>query len=575
MSRAEITRGKDMGFTRISNASLNSRGATTLPNQPQISAAALKQEFDAPAKNVVAPAVNNLMDELEASTSAGNIGAVAPTGRTGSTTQGVINSISGDLATLEASAGQAIADAHTHANKALLDDYTQTETDLADAVSKKHDHSNKSLLDTYTQTESNIADAVSKKHDHSNKSLLDSYTQTETDLADAVSKKHAHTNLALLETYTQTNADIAQAVTDDHTHSNKTVLDKFGESSGNPTYDGNPIGGGGSGDTFKTIQSAGTSFVASGEDTFKINAGSNVTITALSSPDKGISISATGGGQSTGDMLMTDYDSQGDVKTAGGIDAYVTAQIGALDVSDSAVSGQYVTAVSETDGKISVSRTSLPAIPTITDTYSGTSSDGMSGKAVKSAIDALDVSDTAVSGQYVSAVSETDGKISVTRANLPTAPAYDMIDNSDLFNEMATALTEGTTNDDVVSAYGVGTWANTECIIIYTTLTANTDTIGSWNDTWQTDGVRTGWIWHSLLYNIIADDKVEIKIVSDISGGEVLSLNAYRIDDNVQNSGTDGGAIAIKFNNKPSANTVIGVKLIRQRTQKVPAMVLS
>ena len=35
-------------------------------------------------------------------------------------------------------------------------------------------------------------------------------------------------------------------------------------------------------------------------------------------------------------------------------------------------------------------------------------------------ISALDITDTAVTGQYVSAVSETDGKISVTRADLPT-----------------------------------------------------------------------------------------------------------------------------------------------------------
>lgn len=35
-------------------------------------------------------------------------------------------------------------------------------------------------------------------------------------------------------------------------------------------------------------------------------------------------------------------------------------------------------------------------------------------------INGLDVTDTAVTGQYVSAVSETDGKISVTRADLPT-----------------------------------------------------------------------------------------------------------------------------------------------------------
>lgn len=413
-----------MSFTKILPADLNSRGATTLPNQPTISSTALKQEFDAPAKEVVAPKFNNLITELEATTAAADIGGVAPTGRTGSKVQTILNSISSDLATAETAIASMAADEHTHANKALLDTYTQTEADLASAVADDHTHFNKSLLDTYTQTESNLADAVSKKHDHSNKSLLDSYNQSNTDITDAVSKKHSHSNKSLLDTYTQTEANLADAVTKKHAHSNKAQLDKLGEDSGgNPTYNGNPIGGGGASDVFKNIESAGTTFTASGSnDTFKINAGSNVTITALSSPDKGIMIAAAGGGSSTGDMLMSDYDSAGNVKTAGGIDAYVGAQIGALDVSDSAVSGQYVSAVSETDGKITVSRTSLPAIPTITDTYSGTSSDGMSGKAVKSAIDALDVSDSAVSGQYVSAVSETDGKISVTRASLPSIP---------------------------------------------------------------------------------------------------------------------------------------------------------
>ena len=41
-------------------------------------------------------------------------------------------------------------------------------------------------------------------------------------------------------------------------------------------------------------------------------------------------------------------------------------------------------------------------------------------KAADAAIGALDVTDTPVDGKYVSAVSETDGKIKVTRANLPT-----------------------------------------------------------------------------------------------------------------------------------------------------------
>lgn len=45
----------------------------------------------------------------------------------------------------------------------------------------------------------------------------------------------------------------------------------------------------------------------------------------------------------------------------------------------------------------------------------------MAIKALDAAIKALDVTDNAVNGQYVSAVSQTDGKITVSRADLPTA----------------------------------------------------------------------------------------------------------------------------------------------------------
>ena len=141
-----------MAFTKITNQELNSRGATTLPNQPKISATALKQEFDAPAKNIVAPKFNNLIDELEATTAAASLGAVAPTGRTGETVQAVIDDISDDLATLEESAAPAIEDAHTHANKDLLDTYTQTEADLASAVADDHTHANKSTLDKFSES---------------------------------------------------------------------------------------------------------------------------------------------------------------------------------------------------------------------------------------------------------------------------------------------------------------------------------------------------------------------------------------------------------------------------------------
>ena len=220
-----------MAFTKITSSDLNSRGATTLPNQPKISATALKQEFDAPAKEVVAPKFNNLIDELEGESAAASLGATAPTGRTGNTVQAVMNKLSVDLKTVEDGMSEAIAEAHSHPNKELLDSYTQTETDLADAVANTHAHSNKALLDLYDQD----------------------------------------------------NTDLTEAVASMHTHDNKSVLDKFDEEGGEPTYDGNPIGGG------------------------------------------------------QGDMLASDYDPDDTVKNAGGIEDYVASQAYELPTASAAV----------------------------------------------------------------------------------------------------------------------------------------------------------------------------------------------------------------------------------------------
>lgn len=48
---------------------------------------------------------------------------------------------------------------HTHANKELLDSYTQTEADLANAVAKVHEHGNKDVLDGITSDKVNSWDA--------------------------------------------------------------------------------------------------------------------------------------------------------------------------------------------------------------------------------------------------------------------------------------------------------------------------------------------------------------------------------------------------------------------------------
>lgn len=481
-----------MAFTKITNAELNSRGATTLPNVPTIGATALKQEFDAPAKNIVAPKVNNLIDELQASTAAADLGAVAPTGRTGTSVQSVLNSISSDLGTAE-------AQSHAHPNKAVIDKFADDGTGLTydgnpvGAVTSVNSQTGAVVLTasdvgalpastpipTKTSDLTNDSGFITASSLPTKTSQLtnDSGFITSGDIPTIPTKTSDLTNDSNFVAdasyvHTDNNYDAtAKAIVDGATAAiaaKSTVawnqIDTTGTKIAEITIDGvktdvKATGGGGSADAYKTIDAGGQSFVASGADTFKINAGSNVTITPLSG-DKGIQISAAGGGTSTGDMLMNDYDRSGDVKSASssgnGIKDYVASAIsGKADTSSLAtvattgaysdLSGTPTLATVATSGSYNdlSNKPTIPAaqvnsnwnatsgvaqilnkptIPTITDTYSATSSNGMSGKAVAQAIGGLDKSDSAVSGQYVSAVSETDGIITVSRASLPTIP---------------------------------------------------------------------------------------------------------------------------------------------------------
>ena len=153
-------------------------------------------------------------------------------------------------------------------------------------------------------------------------------------------------------------------------------------------------------------------------------------------------------------------------------ETFVTNAIGALDVADTAVANQYVSQVVETDGKIAVTRAELP-VKSVTEgsangtiavngadvnvhglgsaAYTESSAYEVAGAAA-AAVAALDKADSAQEGQYVSAVSQENGIITVTRAALPTAPE----------------ITEGSTNgtiavgDEDVPVHGLGSAAFTE-----------------------------------------------------------------------------------------------------------------
>ena len=153
-------------------------------------------------------------------------------------------------------------------------------------------------------------------------------------------------------------------------------------------------------------------------------------------------------------------------------ETFVTNAINALDVADTAVANQYVSQVVETDGKIAVTRAELPVKSVTEGSANGTISvngadvnvhglgsaaytdaaDYEAAGAAAAAVAALDKADSAQAGQYVSAVSQENGIITVTRAQLPAAAT----------------LVEGTKNGTVkfngtdVPVHGLGSAAYTE-----------------------------------------------------------------------------------------------------------------
>lgn len=376
-----------MSFTKITNADFNDNGALSMPNRPSEtkSAQEIKRLFDAPAREVVAPAYNRLIDELEAETGAASLGAVAPTGASGNTVQEILNGVYGAISTavvdvreikdeieeLSEEVGTFADDietlqqeAHTHSNKELLDTYNNTNADISGAIAESHDHTNKALLDTYVVPNATIEDTVYKTHTHSNKSVIDlldedfssSYiglTYDGNPVSDIVSVNGKHGNVALTasDVGALSSSTTLADLSDDSTHRLVTDTEKTawnGKSTVSVTQvvstgtkiatinvDGTDTdlyasgGGGGSvNDAYKSVKVGTTTITASGEDTLELVAGSNVTLTPDASLKK-VTISSSGGGSSTGDMLASDYDSDLAVKTAGGIKAFVNAQISA------------------------------------------------------------------------------------------------------------------------------------------------------------------------------------------------------------------------------------------------------
>lgn len=100
-----------MAFTKITSADTTNKGVIGLADTPGLSTLAMQQKFDELALNVIIPKHNSLIDELQASSSASNIGSARTTHAAGNNVQTVLNN-------LDTFAGTAITTANTALNTA-------------------------------------------------------------------------------------------------------------------------------------------------------------------------------------------------------------------------------------------------------------------------------------------------------------------------------------------------------------------------------------------------------------------------------------------------------------------------
>ena len=351
-----------MAFTKIEQSEINSGGALRLPDRPSetMPPQAIKAKLDYPAKEVLFPAYNRLIDELEDVTAADSIGAVAPSGVRGNTVQKILNnissSISGAVTTVEEMKET------VEGLEESVGDLSETVSGLSETVGvleeSAHTHNNKALLDTYNQSNTDLAVAVLNSHYHDNKGLLDSYTQENEDIVVAVQLAHDHDNKSLLDSYNVSNEYIVEAVEKMHTHSNSSVLDALSTQLGDLYYDNNKVGG------VNTVNGKEGKVTLSASDVHALPDDTHIptiSVTQVQTSGTRIAVIEVDGvgtniyspeGAGTGDMKKSDYDSDSTVRNAGGIKPYVTSQISSVITSVSGKISEIRGVTSGIDGAV-------------------------------------------------------------------------------------------------------------------------------------------------------------------------------------------------------------------------------
>ena len=151
---------------------------------------------------------------------------------------------------------------------------------------------------------------------------------------------------------------------------------------------------------------------------------------------------------------------KGDANTAGSVAKAIADAIAALDLANTydakgAAAQALVDAKAYVDGKDTAMDERVDVLE------AAIAADGVVDTKIKNAIDALDVTDTAVAGKYVSAVNEVDGKVVITRADLPDysetyaakVHGHEIADVNGLADAIADAKKAGTDANAALETY--------------------------------------------------------------------------------------------------------------------------
>lgn len=173
-----------MAFKKITQADTTGKWVVGLPDTPGLNTAEMQAKFDEISRDVVIPAHNELVDQLEAAdgSAGGNIKVVNPKTSSGGT-------LNETLSAIEQENAQNTQKAHTHDNKSVLDAITS-------AVKTGYDRL-VTLLTGITGIDSSVTSATNKLP--TSKAVKDKTDTMQTEITANTNARHTHSNKSVLD----------------------------------------------------------------------------------------------------------------------------------------------------------------------------------------------------------------------------------------------------------------------------------------------------------------------------------------------------------------------------------------